>query len=217
MVKFATIGRRMTRADHHKQIGVVAASAAAHLGVLALLAIHHPQLRQAEAPPVFEVAVVPLFLPPRRDHAAPPQPLASRPLRPRRILRPGETAPVAPLVTPRAAPAAAGPIAAPAPSPAPAAASDALRGALRGGSVGCANPALLSKDERAACLEKLGAGARDAPFYEPPMSREKRREFDAAAARKEAYRRYKEGNVPPGLTPGGLEMKPLPEVWTPHD
>ena len=83
--------------------------------------------------------------------------------------------------------------------------------------MGCANPNLLTKAERERCLERLGAGAKDAPYYEPPMSRDKRKAFDEAAARKQAYRKYKEANLPTGVSPGGLEMKPLPEVWTPRN
>ena len=105
-------------------------------------------------------------------------------------------------MTPRAPPAARGPwTLEPAAPGAPAPPAD-LRQALRRGAAGCANPALLSPEEREACEERLGAGAKDAPFFQPPMDPRKRQAFDEAAAKKEAYQRYKRGNVPPStMTP----------------
>ena len=194
----------MRRMDRRRLTIVLAASGVAHLGMFALLALKPPQLGLAEPPPIFEVEVVPFVMPPRQDHAAPARSLASRPLRPRRTLRPDETTTVAPLVT-RQAPASneeAGLL--PVPSPAPPGASTDLRNALRRGAVGCANPTLLSKAEREACLEELGAGAKDAPFIPPPMSADKRQAFDEAAAKKEAYQRYKRQNIPPGTVGSGL-------------
>jgi hypothetical protein len=78
---------------------------------------------------------------------------------------------------------------------------------------------MLSREEREACQERLGAGARDAPFIPPPMDPRKRQAFDETAAKKEAYQRYKRGNVPPGITnePRPSEApNPFPEVWTPR-
>lgn len=187
----------------------VGLSVAGHAGVLAILAMAQPQLRQVESPPIFEVTVAPRFLTTAEDRPVPRETAANRPLRPRRALRPGEASEVAPLITRNAlatAPRAEMSVPAPAPEPGPAAegSPDLLRNALRRGAVGCANPTLLSKTEREACLEKLGAGAKDAPFIEPPMSREKRAAFDEAAAKKEAYRRYKGQNIPPGTVGSGL-------------
>jgi len=208
----------MTRTDRRTLPIVVAVSGLAHLGVLVLLAIAHPTLRQAQAPPVFEVQVVPLYAPSQRSEQPAPKRLIDQPIRPRRALRLQEDLSVAPLVT-QLAPGR--PAAPPAPAvalPSPAApATPALSGALRLSPVGCANPHLLTKAERDRCLERLGAGAKDAPYYEPPMSRDKRKAFDEAAARKQAYRKYKEANLPTGVSPGGLEMRPLPEVWTPRN
>ena len=184
-------------------------SIAGHAGVLAILAMAQPQLRQVESPPVFEVTVAPRFLTTTEERPAPRETAANRPLRPRRALRPDETSQVAPLIT-RNAPTTTPSADTGASSltreqgPAAAASPDLLRNALRSGAVGCANPTLLSKAEREACLEKLGAGAKDAPFIEPPMSREKRAAFDEAAAKKQAYRRYKGQSVPPGTVGTGL-------------
>lgn len=195
---------------------VLAVSGLAHVGVLALLATLHPQLRQAPPPPVFEVEVVPRFLPGPARATARSEPAAARPLRPRRLLRPEERSDVAPLVTP-AAPAAPDRRGAPGPA-APAA---DLRNALRRGAVGCANPSLLSKDERAACLEALGRGARDAPFIEPPIAPDKKSEWDKAAERKRAKWRAREGPlsapVPQGPSSPSQAPNPFPEVWTPRN
>lgn len=187
----------------------VGLSIAGHAGVLAILAMAQPQLREIETPPVFEVTVAPRFLTTAEDRPVPRETAAIRPLRPRRALRPDETSQVAPLVT-RSAPTTAprtdtgAPSLAPESGPAAEGSPDLLRNTLRRGAVGCANPTLLSKTEREACLEKLGAGAKDAPFIEPPMSREKRAAFDEAAAKKQAYRRYKGQNIPPGTVGSGL-------------
>ena len=189
----------MRRVDRRRLTIVLAASGVAHLGMFALLALKPPQLSLTEPPPIFEVEVVPFVMPPRQDHAAPARSLASRPLRPRRTLRPHETTTVAPLVT-RQAPASneeAGVL--PVPSPAPPGASTDLRNALRRGAVGCANPTLLSKAEREGCLEKLGAGAKDAPFIPPPIAKDKLRAFDEKVAAQEQMRIYRQTGIYSGM------------------
>jgi hypothetical protein len=189
----------MRRVDRRRLTIVLAASGIAHLGMFALLALKPPRLGLAEPPPIFEVEVVPFVMPPRQDHAAPARSLASRPLRPRRTLRPDETTTVAPLVT-RQAPASneeAGVL--PVPSPAPPGASTDLRNALRRGAVGCANPTLLSKAEREGCLEKLGAGAKDAPFIPPPIAKDKLRAFDEKVAAQEQMRIYRQTGIYSGM------------------
>lgn len=195
-------------------IGVLIASGFAHLGVLALLALVRPELRQIAPPPVFDVEILPRVVPSpsvgetvatRELQVRPPRDVRSRPDVPPLVLPEGAIAP--PDQTAPSGPAR--------PMPVP----SEVREALRRGVVGCANPNLLSQEERDACLERLGAGAKDAPFIEPPMSRDKRRAFDAAARKKEAYRRYKEGNVPPGTTPQPKPSEapnPFPDVWTPR-
>ncbi|MBP6877283.1 MAG: hypothetical protein KBC34_04615 [Phenylobacterium sp.] len=213
----------MAAARRSRLYALLGVSLLAHAGILAVLGLREPKLSLAPAPPVMEVQVVPYYvLPtPRRSEAERLPPLAERPIRPRRTLRPDESSPVAPLVTPRAPPPAErGPwtLEQPAPGGAPAPPAD-LRQALRRGPAGCANPALLSREEREACEERLGAGAKDAPFLQPPMDPRKRQAFDEAAAKKEAYQRYKRGNVPPGIThePRPSEApNPFPEVWTPR-
>ena len=192
---------------------IAAASAAAHVAVLALLAMHGPKFSMQAAPPtVFDVTVEPRYVIEDQVRPEPTRPLLKRPLAPRRLVRPDEQLSVAPLVTSTApGPAAAGPVDPRLTNPA------ALPNSLRRSAVGCANPALLDKAERDACLERLGKGAKDEPFIEPPMSPDKRRAFEEASAKKEAYRKYKEGNLPPGVTTkdGGPQMNALPPIWPP--
>ena len=211
----------MAAARRSRLYGLLCASLLAHAAVLTVLGLREPKLRLAPAPPVMEVQVVPYYAP---SAARPPEvsrlpPLAERPIRPRRTLRPDETSPVAPLVTPRAPPPPGGPWTLERPEPGVPAPPADLRQALRRGAAGCANPSLLSPEEREACQEKLGAGAKDTPFFQPPMDPRKRQAFDEAAAKKEAYQRYKRGGVPPGIThdPRPSEApNPFPEVWTPR-
>lgn len=199
----------MTGPRRLRQSLVVAASVAAHVAVLAALGLNHPDLTQAVPPPVFEVTVVPRYILPRE---APPRPAQTPPTRsvvPRRPISPDETLPVAPLITPG--------LPAPSADDPSVVAPGRLSRVLRGSPVGCANQWLLSPEEREACDRRFGKGAKDATFIEPPMSPEKRRAFDAAAASKRAYRAYKEGHVPPGVTTkdGGPQMKELPPIWPP--
>lgn len=202
---------------------LVAASAGAHLGVLSLLALVRPHLHEAAAPPVMNVEIVPLYIPQRMREAPPPRSLAAQPIRPRRALRPDERSDVAPLVTPNAAPpaAASGPWALGPPAPGSAQAPPDLRNALRRGSAGCATPQLLNKDERAACQERLGRGAKDAPFIPPPIAADKQSEWDAVAARKRAKWKEREGSVsapiPSGPSSPSQAPNPFPEVWTPRN
>ena len=210
----------MAAARRSRLYALLGLSLLAHGVVLAVLGLREPKLNLAPAPPVMEVQVVPYYVlsTPRAPEAERLPPLVERPIRPRRTLRPDETSPVAPLVTPRAPPASGPWTLEPAEPGAPAPPAD-LRQALRRGAAGCANLALLSREEREACEERLGAGAKDAPFFQPPMDPRKRQAFDEAAAKKEAYQRYKRGNVPPGLShePRPSEApNPFPEVWTPR-
>ena len=203
---------------------VVGLSLLAHGAVLALLALSHPQLRIAAPPPIVEVEIVPYYLPSLQQARPPSAPLAAQPIRPRRsLLRPEEERTVAPLVTPTAPPQkpAEGPWAvAPPVTGAPVPSPPDLRRALRG-SVGCANLELLSKAEREACQEKLGAGAKDAPFIPPPIAADKLDEWDKAAARKRAKWRAREAPmpqpVPSGPSSPSQAPNPFPEVWTPHN
>lgn len=206
--------------------GLAVLSLLAHAATLGLLALAHPHLRALPVPDaVYDVQVVrPVYLAPRRPPEGMTPPLAARPIKPRQVLRAPEQSDVAPLVTPRAqAPANAPPSAwtlAP-PQPGAAASPPGLSRALRRGTAGCAHPDLLSRDERAACLERLGRGARDAPFIPPPIAADKQREWDEAAARKRAKWREREGTVPDPVPSGpsspSQAPNPFPELWTPRN
>ncbi|WP_312167143.1 hypothetical protein [Phenylobacterium sp.] len=197
-------------------------SGLAHVAALGVLALQHPELRQASAPPVMDVQIAPYYVPPRAERALGRQPpLVERPIRPRRTLRPDETATIAPLVTPNAPAPPEGPWAVSPPAAGvPAPPSSDLRQALRRGTVGCGAPDLLSREEREACQERLGAGAKDAPFIAPPIAADKRQEFDRAAARNRAKWRERESPmpapVPSGPSSPSQAPNPFPEVWTPR-
>lgn len=211
----------MKATDRQRLALLVAASAGAHLGVLSLLALVRPHLHDAAPPPVMNVEIVPLYVPRRTDEASPARNLAVQPIRPRRTLRPDERSDVAPLVTPNAPTTTSGPWALSPPAPGPAQPPADLRNALRRGTGGCATPELLNKDERAACQERLGRGARDAPFIPPPIAAEKQSEWDKAAARKRAKWKEREGSVsapvPSGPSSPSQAPNPFPEVWTPRN
>lgn len=105
------------------------------------------------------------------------------------------TAPIAAPTPPGAnAPPAHGPVALH-PSPLPEGPRGDVRAALRHSYVGCADRDLvgLNKAERDLCDERFGKGARDAKFAGLGLSPEKQRLLDAAAARKDADYRYKNG------------------------
>jgi hypothetical protein len=181
---------------------ILLASAFAHVAILAALATTRGVVMDARTPtPVMHVDLIPADVsPPRSVHSA-KRPRAS-PVRPSpRPARPstGEAA-ISPLILPSA----------PADAPSDRAGLDAgVREVLRGGALGCANPDALTLDSRARarCVERLGAGARDAPFLPAPLSREKQAAFDRTAARRAADRKYREA-TPPGLStsdaPGGI-------------
>jgi len=196
---------------------VIAGSAVGHLVVLVLIGLNAPQVQRVfieddpvrDPPPV----VIDLYRPPppprqvKRTSVASPLP---SPVRPR---------PVAPQAPPPAiAPLPMAPVAKPVPAPPatppptgagsggaaiwPDRPEGELREALRRSVVGCANQDAvgLTRRERENCDEKLGKGAKDAPFIPAPMAAAKRERFDAAAARKDVARRRKEGAVPSGVS-----------------
>jgi hypothetical protein len=193
----------MPRPHDRRLAGVIAASAALHLGVLALLALK-------PAAPAFQpyddkaipVTLAPVYLvepkPRGRSRQSP------APVRPRQARRLQDASPVAPIyVAPQA------PQAVPAPGPsaeaAPAVPSPQLGRALKFGGVGCDRPDLagLSAADRDRCAERLGAGARTAAYLGQGLSRDKQRLLDQAAAAKEAYRKYRDAPMPPGLSGSG--------------
>lgn len=202
-------GSSMRRGARRARTVVAAASIAAHVAVLAVLAFHVPKLNapppQPGGPPepIIPVLLMPRALPPSPATGERPAPIRLH-RRPQRFVA-GET-PVAPLVVPDAGPAqepdeTARRQARPAPPPENPVALNA-RNALRSRR-NCDDPA-LTRAEREACMERLFEPGRDAPPLGLGLNRDKARELDAAARRREADYRYKRGlpgppvPVPPG-------------------
>lgn len=195
---FATGGRGMVAAHRRRDIGIAAASLAAHAALLAALAVYAPRLRV----PVFESgppeAIIPVLImprtpPPTAAAGAEPTPIRLH-RRPQRFV--AEPAPVKPLVAPEAdvrnAPTTApGPKAVTAPT-APDALSANARNALHG-RLGCANADALglSRAEREACEKQLAAGAKSADFPGLGIDADTAAGLAAAGAQKDRDYRYK--------------------------
>lgn len=190
----STARQRSTR-----RTAIVAASLAAHAGVLALLAL--PRL------PVFQdrsndedALSVTLERPPstRPRAAAGPAPRAPSALRPREPARIFPSA-VAPLRI--GEPSRVG--TAVHPAPLPEGPRGDLRTALRGSGVGCANARAvgLNRRETERCEERWGEAARDAPVYaNAPRSAEAAGQMARQAASQEAARAYREERpIAPGV------------------
>jgi hypothetical protein len=173
----------------------IAASILAHLGVLTVVLLQHPTLVipvEPSGPPeaIIPILILPRTPPPAAGQGAKPTPIQLH----RRQLRnlPAET-PVAPVVIAPPKPAEAPPQApappAPKEAPTPPPPSNAVRATLRT-TLGCNDLKLpgLSREDRTACLERLGRGARDAPYLAQPLSAEKRAALDQAGAAKLANR-----------------------------
>ncbi|MCR5880783.1 hypothetical protein [Phenylobacterium sp. J367] len=198
----------MGEAGRRRTTVAIAASTAAHLAVLAILAtntpiLHVPPMRSGPPEPIIPVLILPRTPPPAAGEAAPaPIRLHRRPQRFRL-----EDLPLAPLPVPEAAtapsaPAREGPRRGDFhPAPLPEGPKDQLRSVLRRSDVGCANATAvgLNRTERENCDERLGKGAKDAPFIHPGfgMTRAKRAELEAAAARKSARVAVQERPVSP--------------------
>ena len=180
----------------------MAGSAAAHAGLLAILAVHAPQLNPLPQPPsgppepIIPVLIMPKRLPPPAPGEPPDQIRLHR--------RPQRFAPHAP--EPLPAPSRQPERSAERPRtilppPEPEVSRSELRAVLRSGSAGCANPAVLSEAERERCVQTLGAGARFAPYRGPAFDADKMETFERAARAREASRRYRD--TAPAAAPGG--------------
>lgn len=181
------------RRTHRTRLGAaLAVCLLAHLGLVLLLAREHPVLKSGPlGPAVFEVTVVPMFL---------PDPVRNLPPRPLRRVRQAHLATPVPDLSPLLVPDLK-----PGPPPSPLGPPPHLTpelGATLRRALGCANIASagLSQADRDACLAQLGAGAKSAPYYPPGFSHEKQGELDRAAAAKEAYRKYRDAPMPPGMS-----------------
>jgi hypothetical protein len=201
----------MMTAKRRRTTWAVAASAIAHLAAVIFVLLQRPILplpEQERGPPeaIIPILILPRTPPPAAGRLAQPAPIRLH-RRPQRFVPPEvPTAPIAP-PTPPAPPAAApGPRAPPAlhPAPEPEGPKGDVRAALRQGAPGCANPdeVGLTKAERDLCNEKFGKGAKTAPFLGLGLTADKQRLLDAAGARKEEDRRYKESAGPTGAAGG---------------
>lgn len=188
--------------------GAVAISAGLHAVLLAGVALHVPRLKvPPQASAGAPVPIIPILLSPRAAPAGAGAPGGPIRLHRRQVRARDLPAHVKPLVAPvaeaPAAPSEPDPASPPAPEETtrrPGEFPDLTR-ALRT-RVGCANPALLSREEREACNARLGAGARDAPYLGDGLDRETARGLDAAAARKAADARYRSAPPTPPSAPG---------------
>lgn len=195
-----------TALDRRRRTVVAVLSALGHLAVFAVIGLQAPQVRQMILPdqPHFDLRLIPPppALQPRSQtsKAAAPQTIRPRATPPPPAGVPTlSLSPVPPADKPRGGIGVRS-----APAPLPAAPGPDLKTALRGFSPGCRmrDAVGLTRKERDACDEKLGRGADTAPYIDAPMDPAKRRDFDSQAARDARYRKYKEGAVPPGVTPG---------------
>jgi hypothetical protein len=169
----------MRAAKRHRTIWPIAASALAHVAMLAVILVQSHALLMPADRSEADDTVIRVQLVPRPQSAAvrsPPAPGAIRARRP--ALQPSEAAPpIAPL---SATPAPEGP------NPAGAAAGADLRAALRHGLAGCANAgAGLTRAERERCDERLGRNMAQAPFLGAPLEPKVRAYYDAVALAKQ--------------------------------
>lgn len=178
---------------------VMGASIALHAAVLAVLALQKAPVGRVVAPTLVEVTIAPLYLvesePQKRRARHGIRPRAPKPSTAPLPLPPLHSAPAAPTPSP-------GVVGEPAGARLSADGRALLSEALRRGGVGCpqAERAGLSARERAACDERLGAGAKAAAYLGQGLDAGKQKTLDLAAARKEAYRKYRDAPIPPGLS-----------------
>jgi len=199
----------MQTATRRRTTWAVAASASAHVAVLIVLLLQRTTLAipigdSGPPQPIIPILIMPRT-PPAAGRFAPapirlhrrPQPFLPPQVEPAPIAPPAPPAPAAAPVAPRGPPALH-------PAPMPEGPKGDVRTALRAGAPGCANRDAvgLTRAERDLCDEKFGKGAKDAQFAGLGLSPDKQRLFDAASAKKEAYRRYKEGQPTPGIVGG---------------
>jgi hypothetical protein len=213
----------MPTAKRGREMAAIVVSAAAHVVVLAVLALHAPTLFIPAEPSGPPEPIIPVLLIPRLP---PPVPAAGRApgqirLHQRQLHAAPPDLPVKPLPAPEpkpAPPAPPGPVTV-RPSPLPEGPKEQLRTALRRGPIGCANPQAfqLSREERLACDEQLASGAAAAAFPGLGLAAGKQGALDKAGARKEADRRWRE--APPAASlndPKGASGQPWQVAPDPH-
>lgn len=192
--------------DRRRRATILAGSLLLHVALLAWLAMPARPLLQTV--PADDLSIMtlelqrPVPLPrdtsrPRRSSAAEAAPARPLPFTVRAPVRP------VPAGTPTVEVPASGltrPGVAIRPAPLPGDGAGDLRTALRGSAAGCvsADAVGLNRRERERCDERFGAAkAKGDPLS--AMNADKRRALDAQAAAQEAYRRYQQAPMGPGV------------------
>jgi hypothetical protein len=208
----------MQTAKRRRTTWAVSASLIAHVAVGLFLLAQHPTLQAPVSEPGPPQAIIPILLmprtpPPAAGRLAPSQPIRLH-RRPQPYASPDVTpAPIAPRAPPTSAVAPPAPKAVPAlhPAPQPEGPKDEVRTVLRHSAVGCANAQAvgLNRAERDFCDERFAKAAKGVEFTGLGLAPDKQRAFDAAAARKEADRNYKESYGPTGMvSPHEMPLHP---------
>lgn len=196
---------RISRHDR-RRAAILAGSLLLHVVLLAWLALPVPPLLENLVADDLPTVLVDLQRPVREEQPRPRPAAASTvapsPILPFQVRQPARPAPsdVPTLSVPSAAAGATRPGTAIRPAPLPGEGAGDLRTALRGSATGCvsADAVGLNRREREKCDERFGAAkAKGDPLS--GMSADKRRALDAQAAGQEAYRRYLDAPMGPGV------------------
>jgi hypothetical protein len=203
---------RMRKAKGRAYATAAALSIAFHAVLVTALWLHAPKLVRPHEDAGPPEPIIPILIMPRTPPPAPGTGVKPKPIRlHRRQLHP-ELAPppeVPPLVAPKSVPT-------PAPTPTPRAPAapritvqpspaGELATVLRGSAIGCANPAILSREEREACETRFGRGAGEAPYLPPALDRGKQATLERAGAARDRAVRAREAPMPAGVAAPGAE------------
>lgn len=210
--------------DNRRRTAILAGSLLLHAAVLAWLALPVPPLLETLVADDLPTVTVDLIRPEREERPRPrpasattsAAPVLPFPVLPFQVRQPSRPAPAAvPTLTVPAA-GIARPGTAIRPAPLPGEGAGDLRTALRT-TTGCvsADAVGLNRREREKCDERFGAAK---PKGDPlsAMAADKRQALDAQAAGQEAYRRYQDAPMGPGVDHRSREgpgtMKEIPFV-----
>ena len=203
-----------------RQAAILAGSLLLHVVVLAWLALPAPPLLERLIADDLPTVTVDLVRPQREERPMPRPTAAAAPspaALPFHVRPPARPAPAGVPTLNVPAAAAVGPGTAVRPAPLPGEGAGDLRTALRGSATGCvsADAVGLNRRERERCDERFGAAK---PKGDPlsGLAADKRRALDAQAAAQEAYRRYQDAPMGPGVDHRSREqpgsMKEIPFV-----
>jgi hypothetical protein len=206
----------MKTAARRRLMSAGVASIAVHVAVLAVLALQSPVLRAPLEPSGPPEAVIPVLIMPRTPPLVSGTGERPAPIQLHRRPQPNLPAalPVPPLVIPEPkAPEAAPPAprAITAPIAPPTVAAESVRSALRT-TFGCSDAQMmnLSPTERARCLERLGQGAHETPYFAPALPAGKRAALEKAGDAKMAE---KNAAGRPVSAPIGLPTRVEPQDY----